>query len=376
MRSKFIPLAKPFANEDEERAVLAVLRSGMWTTGPTVAAFEKACSEYLGPDVHAVGLTSCTAGLFLALKVLGVGPGDEVAAPTWTFAATAQVAEWLGAVPVLCDVDPKTLCMTPEAVEKVLTPKTKAIIPVHLFGHPCDMDALNALASKHGLHVVEDAAHAFGAAYSGRKIGSFGHAAVFSFYATKNLACGEGGMVVSTDGDLVEKVRRLGYFGIDKNAHLRSPGKGPWYYEIVELGYKFNMDSLHAAIGLAQLAKLDAMNARRREIAKIYDRELRHVTFLEFNAAHGHIHHLYPVLLPESVDRDRVIDQMKDQMIGCGVHYIPLHRHPYFAGKWDRADFPVAEAAYPRLMTLPMHPGVTDEEAYYVVDTLTKILEG
>lgn len=371
-----IPLARPSTDGSEERAVLEVLRSGLWTTGPTVTAFEDACCDYLGGSRHAVALNSCTAGLFLALKALGVGPGDEVIVPTWTFAASALVVEWLGATPVLCDVSPATLAVDPEAVARLVTPRTRAAVPVHLFGYPCDMDALQEVADSRGMVLVEDAAHAFGTRYGGRKIGSFGRVAVFSFYATKNLACGEGGMVVSGDEELVERVRRLSYFGIDKKAYERTPGRGPWFYDIAETGYKCNMDSLHAAIGLAQLRRLDAMNDKRLKLAEQYDAGLDPALRLDFDPRHHHTRHLYPILLPPGRDRDDFMNRMRDRGVGCGVHYVPLHRHSHYAGRFPAHDFPVAESLADRLVTLPMHPDMTEDDVAYVLEHARNIPGG
>lgn len=374
--SDVIPFARPAVSDDEIAAVSEVLRSGWWTTGPKVAEFEAAVSRYLGGSVSAVAVNSCTAGLFLALKALGIGPGDQVIVPTWTFAATAQVVEWVGAEVVLCDIDPDTLNLDPERAARLLSPATRAIIPVHMAGYPCDMDPLLELACIHRLHIIEDAAHAMGTRYKGNMVGALGPVAVFSFYATKNLACGEGGMIVTPDAGLAEHIRRLSYFGIDKDAWHRHPEREPWYYEIVELGYKFNMDSLHAAIGLVQLAKLDRMNARRREIAAMYRSRLNALTFFEDFPTHVHTYHLLLGRLPEHVNRDQFIQKLRARRIGTGVHYMPLHLHPYYQDKWNADEFPAATEIYEKIVSLPIFPDMTDRQVGTVCDTIGELLEG
>jgi dTDP-4-amino-4,6-dideoxygalactose transaminase len=338
-----------------------------------VERFEAEVGDYLGGDLHAVALNSCTAGLYLALKALGIGPGDEVIVPTWTFAATLAVVQWAGARAVLCDVRPENLNIDVEQAKALITPKTRAILPVHMAGYPCDMEPLLEIANFHNLHVIEDAAHAMGTRYKGKKIGSFGQAAVFSFYATKNLACGEGGMLVTRDKALAEKVRRLSYFGIDKTAYRKFPGKDSWYYEIVEPGYKFNMDSIHAALGLAQLERLDQMNARRKQIAAIYRKSLSRVEFFDHRSEHFHCYHLFQVKLPAGLDRDRVIRELRDRNIGSGVHYIPLHLHPCYRKNYPDDAFPAASACDRRTLSLPLFPSLEDEQALAVCEILNHL---
>ncbi|MBI9086958.1 MAG: DegT/DnrJ/EryC1/StrS family aminotransferase [Desulfobacterales bacterium] len=373
----FIPLARPSAGEAEIAALAEVIRSGWWTTGPTVTRFEEAVCRSLGEGLNAVAVNSCTAGLFLSLKAFGIGPGDQVIVPTWTFAATAQVVEWAGAEVVLCDIDPDTLNIDPAQAARLITPATRAIIPVHMAGYPCDMDPLLDLARTHGLHVIEDAAHAMGTRYKGKNVGTLGPVTVFSFYATKNLACGEGGMIVTPDEALAAKMRRLSYFGIDKEAWHRYPEREPWYYEIVELGYKFNMDSLHAAIGQVQLQGLDRMNTRRREIAAIYRRRLEGVDFFADDPAHLHSYHLFAVRLCADVRRDHVIAELRRCGIGSGVHYVPLHLHPHYQnGGIDPSAFPVATALSDRVLSLPLYPDLTDFQVAAICDTVNRTVGG
>lgn len=370
----FIPLSKPHITEDEVNAVSDVIRSGWWTTGPKVTEFEESVCGYLGKDLSAVALNSCTAGLFLTLKALGIGPGDEVIVPTWTFAATAQVVEWLEAKPVICDVRPDDLNIDPEKVEALCTAKTRAIIPVHMAGYPCDLNSLYSIGAQKDISVIEDAAHAIGSKYNGEKIGSTGLAAVFSFYATKNVACGEGGMVITPDQSLAEKIRRLSYFGIDKNAFRKYEDKDSWYYEIVELGYKFNMDSLHAAMGLVQLKKLESTIRRRLEIANIYRKNLRRVRIFENNRQHLHSFHLFVVTLPDDISRDWAIKKLREYNIGSGVHYIPLHLHPHYKDRFPINQFPVATSVYKNILSLPMYPSLSDEEVLYICDRMNSLV--
>jgi radical SAM protein with 4Fe4S-binding SPASM domain len=271
----FIPLARPHITTEVDE-VSKVINSGMWTTGPKVFEFENKLADYLTEDqpLYVSGINSCTSALFLALFSLGVKRGDEVILPTWTFAATAQVVEWLQAVPVLCDIDKSTLCIDVDEIESLISHKTKAIIPVHIGGYSCNLNMIKQIADKYDLFVIEDAAHAIGTKYFGKKIGNFSHATCFSFYATKNLAMGEGGACVSNNYELIESIKKLSYFGINKEAYKRYEKFGTWFYNIEKMGFKFNLDSIHAAMGLVQLEKLDQMNTRRRKIAKTYRKGL------------------------------------------------------------------------------------------------------
>tara|TARA_Y100000031_G_scaffold142445_1_gene171960 strand:+ start:301 stop:1086 length:786 start_codon:yes stop_codon:yes gene_type:complete len=259
IKREFIPLTKPTIEENEIEEVVKVLKSGWLTTGPKVAEFEESMQKYLGCK-EAVGLSSCTGGLHIALAALGIKPGDEVIVPTYTFAASAHVVAWLGAKPVLVDVEKDTFNIDPKKIEGAITDKTKAIIPVHFAGHSCDMDKIMAIAKKHNLYVIEDAAHAIGTDYKNKKIGNFGNATVFSFYATKTITTAEGGMIVTNDKELGKKLKRYSYFGVDKDAFNRYADKGNWYYEIIELGYKYNMDNIQGVLGVEQLKKLESFN--------------------------------------------------------------------------------------------------------------------
>ena len=380
-REDFLPLARPSLGQEEYEEVRQVLQSGWLTTGPKVSEFEQAVTEYLGCRA-AVGLCSCTGGLHTALHALGVGPGDEVIVPTLTFAATAQVVHWLGAKPVLVDVDPAHQLLTPQAVEAAITPRTKGVIPVHLAGRVCDMAGLNRLCAERGLWVVEDAAHVMGAPYpDGGLVGQSRNAVVFSFYATKNMTTGEGGMAVSDDEELIEKIRRQSYFGIDKQAHQRYTSKGTWYYEIAENGFKYNMDSIQAALGLVQLRRLAEFNARRRRLAGLYQELLQDVPGVipPPSPLEESTWHLFVARLQGGdgrPGRDRVIEDLRDWNIGAGVHYIPLHLHPFYAQTfgYKPGDFPQAEAYYAQALTLPLFPAMSDQDVAYVCEALREIL--
>ncbi len=378
-RTDFLPLAKASLGGEEFKAVEDVLKSGWLTTGAKVKEFEEAMKHYLGVQA-AVGLTSCTGGLHIALAALGIGSGDEVIVPAYTFVATAHVVEWLGAKPVLVEVEKDTFNIDPLAIEKAITPRTKAIIPVHFAGQACDMDKIMDLAKKHGLFVVEDAAHAVGTEYKGKKIGNFAEVTVFSFYVTKTITTAEGGMVVTNNPELGKKLKRSAYFGVDKDAFNRYSEKGNWYYEIVELGYKYNMDNLQGALGVEQLKKLDFFIARRRALAQEYHkllREVKEVIIPEEKDYSRHAYHLYPLLLNSSkISRDDFINKLKEWNIGTSVHFIPLHLHPYYQKKYGykRGDFPVSEWLFDREVSLPLFPGMNEEDVKYVVNVIKELV--
>lgn len=373
----FIPLAKPDISQDEIELVVETIRSGWLTTGPKVSEFESSLSSYLQYDsaLYSVGLNSCTSALFLSLLALDVKAGDEVIVPTWTFAATSQVVGWIGAKAVLCDIEATTLNIDLAKAESLITDKTKAIILVHMAGYPCNMDEVDKLAKKYNLKVIEDAAHAIGTKYKEKRIGNYSDITCFSFYATKNLAMGEGGAAVSRDRELIEKIRRLSYFGIDKEAFKRYEKTGRWFYDIETVGYKANLDSIHAAIGIEQLKKLDRMNLRRREIAKYYREYLNSsVNFREDSEQHFHTYHLFQIKLPDSIDGNRFMEMLKDNNIGTSLHFIPLHKHSlYKAQTHTRMD--VADALYKKIISIPMCSAMTDNEVEYVVDKINYVLE-
>ncbi|MBV8775104.1 MAG: DegT/DnrJ/EryC1/StrS family aminotransferase, partial [Deltaproteobacteria bacterium] len=356
---------------DEEAAeVVKVLRSGWLTTGPKVQAFERAFAQYIGTP-YAVALNSCTAALHLALDAIGLREGDEVLIPTMTFAATAEVVLYFKARPVLIDCEPDTMNIDPAGLEKAISPRTRAIIPVHYAGHPCAMAQILEIARIHRLKVIEDAAHALPAAYRKQRVGTFGDLACFSFYATKTLCTGEGGMVVTANPEYADHVRIMSLHGITKDAWKRYSAEGSWYYEISRPGFKYNMTDIAAAIGLVQLGKCGQMWEARREIAEVYNEafgELDEIVTPVTRADVEHAWHLYPIRLDLRqlrIGRDQFITMMREQNIGTSVHFIPLHLHPLYRDKYDyrQHDFPNALSAYERVVSLPIYPLMTKRDA-------------
>jgi dTDP-4-amino-4,6-dideoxygalactose transaminase len=379
----FLPFALPDIDEAEIDAVVACLRSGWVTTGPATRQFEQDFNAYLGGGLHALSVNSATAGLHLALECLGIGPGDDVIVPTLTFTATAEVVRYLGARPVFVDVEPDRMTLSVPAVEAALTPRTRAIVPVHYAGLACDMDALLALARRHGLCVVEDAAHAFPTRYRGRLVGTLdSDITVFSFYANKTMTTGEGGMVVVRDPDLAQRVRVMRLHGISQDAFDRYVSKKPaWYYEVVAAGFKYNLTDIASAIGIQQLRKIDRFAARRAHLAGRYHNGLAglplHLPALP-DGASTHAWHLYVIrLAPDArFGRDDLIAELARRGIGTSVHFIPLHRQPYWRDTYDLspARFPVAEACYPRMLTLPLYTKMSDADQDRVVQALHELL--
>jgi dTDP-4-amino-4,6-dideoxygalactose transaminase len=378
----FLPFALPDLGEEEAAAVLDCLRSGWITSGPVCRQFEREFAEFLGGGVSALAVNSATAGLHLALEALGIGPGDEVIVPSMTFTATAEVVRYLGADPVLCDIDDATLCISAAAAAAAVTPRTRAIIPVHYGGLACDMDAILALARSRGLRVVEDAAHAFPTIHRGRRIGTLdSDATVFSFYANKTITTGEGGMVVSRDPALCSRVRIMRLHGISEDAFDRYVSRRPaWFYQVVAPGYKYNMTDIAAAIGRQQLRKIERFLARRQALAARYAGSLRGLPLrLPPDAGPGsqHAWHLYPVRLTAApLARDRLVELLAEHGIGTSVHYIPLHRQPYWRDRYQlRPDqFPQAEASYHALLTLPLYTRMSDAGQARVIDVLKELL--
>jgi len=360
----FLPFANPEIGEAEIAEVVDTLRSGWLTTGPKAKRFESDFAMFLGePGLHALAVNSATAGLHLALEALGIGPGDEVITTTHTFTATAEVVRYLGADVVLVDIDPETLCIDPRAAEAAITARTKALVPVHYGGRAADMATLLRIAAAHGLAVVEDAAHALPTTCGGRLVGTLDSAAtVFSFYANKTITTGEGGMVVTRDPALAERIRTMRLHGMSRDAFDRFTSKVPsWYYEVVAPGFKYNLTDIAAALGIQQLKRARAFQQRRSEIAAAYGEALKGLPLrLPPKAAAGDLHawHLYVVRLTDEapIARDALIDRLFADGIGCSVHYIPLHLQPYWRDRYGLrpAQFPHSQYAYERLVSLPM----------------------
>jgi dTDP-4-amino-4,6-dideoxygalactose transaminase len=379
----FLPFALPDIDEAEIDAVVACLRSGWVTTGPTTRQFEQDFTAYLGGGLQAISVNSATAGLHLALESLGIGPGDDVIVPTLTFTATAEVVRYLGARPVFVDVEPDRMTLSVDAVEAALTPHTRAIVPVHYAGLACDMDALLALARRHGLRVVEDAAHAFPTRYKGRLVGTLdSDITVFSFYANKTMTTGEGGMVVTRDPDLAQRVRVMRLHGISQDAFDRYVSHKPaWYYEVVAAGFKYNLTDIASAIGIQQLRKIDRFAARRAYLAQRYHDGIKGLPLRLPALPDGtstHAWHLYVVrLAPEArLGRDALVAELARRGIGTSVHFIPLHRQPFWRDTFDLspARFPVAEACYQGMLTLPLYTKMSDADQDRVIGCLTELL--
>jgi dTDP-4-amino-4,6-dideoxygalactose transaminase len=382
-RDEYLVFGSPEIREAEVEEVLATLRSAWIGTGPRVARFESEFRDYLGAG-HAVALNSCTAGLHLAMKGVGLEPGDEVIVPAMTFAATANAVVHAGGRPVLADVDRGTMCLTPEAVEAKLTPRTRAIVPVHFAGRPCEIERIVALARQAGVAVVEDCAHAIETLVDGRHVGTFGEFGAFSFYVTKNVVTGEGGMVVTADEEAAARLKTLALHGLSADAWSRFSDEGYKHYEVVEPGFKYNMMDLQAALGLHQLARAEANLRRCEEIWRRYDEafaDLPLQTPPEAEPGTRHARHLYTVMLDLerlSCTRDEVLLDLHRQKIGTGVHYRALHLHPYYreTGGHSRGDFPSAEWISDRTVSLPLSPKLTDEDVEDVIDAVGNALDG
>jgi dTDP-4-amino-4,6-dideoxygalactose transaminase len=380
MRNSFLPYGLPLIGEEEIQEVIDTLRSGWITTGPKVKRFEDDFAHYVGVK-HAVAVSSCTAALQVSLAALGIGPGDEVIVPTLTFCATANVVVQLGATPVVVDVD-HNFQISLDAAQDALTPKTRAIIPVHYAGQACNLDQLMHFAAIHGLAVVEDAAHAVGSEYCGQKIGTHGQAVAFSFYAIKNMTTGEGGMITTNDADLADRLRVLSLHGMSRDAWKRYNDAGSWYYEVVELGFKYNMTDLQAALGIHQLRRLDGFTARRQEMAAAYDRAFSDVPEVLIPPRlpnRNHVFHLYPIRLQVErlrLTRAQFIEELRKRNIGASVHFIPLHRHPLYRDRYGYRpeQFPVAEEIYQGLVSLPLYPKMTDQDAVDVVTAVRDVV--
>jgi perosamine synthetase len=381
-RLAFLPFALPDIDETEFHEVKEALQSGWITTGPKTKKFEAKFAKAVGAK-HAIAVNSCTAAMHLALEALGVRQGDEVVTSPYTFAATAEVIRYFDARPVFVDVEPRFLNLNPDLIEQAVTPKTKIILPVHLGGMPAEMDAIRDVAIRHGIPVIEDAAHAFPSHYKRKSIGSISEFTCFSFYATKSITTGEGGMITTDNDDWADRCRIMSLHGISKDAWKRYSAEGSWYYEIVAPGYKYNMTDIAAAMGLAQLHKADAMHARRKVIAGMYNEAFKHNPVLQIPADEPrmqHAWHLYMLRLhlnALTIDRGRFIEEMKKKGIGCSVHFIPLHIHPYYRDLYGfkPEDFPVAYREYTREVSLPIYSKMTDRDVVRVIDGVFDIVK-
>lgn len=375
MSDEFLPFARPSISREAIEEVVACLESGWITTGPRVQKFEQALKAYLGAP-HALALSSATAGLHLALLALDLKPGDEVITTPMTFAATLNTIVLAGGTPTLIDVELDTYNMDVRRLADAITPRTRAVIPVHFAGLPVDLDPVYAAAAKHGLRVIEDAAHAIGAEYKGKRIGAFGDTQVFSFHPNKNITTGEGGAITTRDDKYAERLALLRFHGMDREAWNRFGKTGNQHYEIVEPGFKYNMMDIQAALGLHQLPALDGFIARRTALAQRYQKLL--AGWPQWTLPHApaypqrHAWHLYtPLINPEAagIDRDAFMQALKERNIGTGLHYRAAHLYPYYRDKFGfrRGDFPNAEAIGDRIVSLPLFPSMTDADQDRVV---------
>jgi len=379
-RRDFLSFSPPLIGEEEISEVVDTLRSDWITTGPKTKRFEKEFAAYLDAP-GALALNSCTAALHTALAALGIGPGDEVITTPMTFAASVNVIEHVGARPILVDVEPDTLNIDPAQVAAAITPRTRAVLPVHYAGHPADLDPIGELATAHRLAVIEDAAHALPARYKNRPIGAGGNPAAFSFYATKNLTTAEGGMLTG-DPEFLERARVVSLHGMSRDAWKRYDRGGSWFYEVVVPGFKYNMTDIQSALGLWQLRKLAGFQERRRAVVRMYDAAFAGEDALELPARRpdvDHAWHLYVLRLRPGalrIHRDVFIEELRQRNIGSSVHFIPIHVHPYYRDKYGYQpdSFPVAYGNYERMVSLPLNPRLTDGDVHDVIAAVLDIV--
>ena len=377
-----IPYNKPTIEDEEIMEVVDTLKSNWLTTGPKTKKFEKDFLEYTHAK-YAVALNSCTAALHLALAAIDLKEGDEVITTPFTFSSTGEVIAYFKAKPVFVDIKLDTYNINPKLIEEKITKKTRAIIPVHYAGQPCDMDKILEIARKHNLIVIEDAAHAIAARYKEKSIGSISDFTCFSFYATKNLTTGEGGMLTTENDKWAEKVKILSLHGISKDAWKRYTKSGSWHYEIIDMGFKYNMNDLTASLGIQQLKKIEKFTKIREIIAEQYTNQLNEIPeittpFVKTNIRHAW--HLYQILLDTSklkINRNEFIKELTEANIGVSVHFIPLHLHPFYKDKYgyNKGDFPVTESIYERIISLPIYPTLKKEEIKYITDTIKELIE-
>jgi dTDP-4-amino-4,6-dideoxygalactose transaminase len=373
-----VPFSPPAIGPEESAEVMATLASGWLSTGPRVHRFEQAFAEYVGAS-HAIALNSCTAGLHLSLLAAGVGPGDEVITTPLTFCATANVIVHAGATPVFADVDPHTGNIDPAAVAAAITPRTRAVIPVHYAGLPADVDALQQLTTPRRIAIIEDAAHCVEGVASGRKVGTIGDFTCFSFYATKNVTTGEGGMVTTESTEAAERIRTASLHGMSRAAWSRHQNTRPSRYDVVMPGFKYNMPDLQAAIGLHQLARVGRNHARRREIALAYDAAFSDLPIMRFAPPPPrsvHAHHLYTVLIDSTSgrSRDAVADDLADAGVASSVHFEAVHLHSYYRERFGftRGAFPAAEGIADAVLSLPLSPALSDAQVGQVIEAFRR----
>lgn len=375
-----VPFHRAAVGEEEIAAISEVIRSGWLTMGPKTIEFEQRFASYVGAR-HAIAVSSGTAALHLALDAAGIGPGHEVLIPATTFTATGEVVKYLGARPVLVDIDPRTMNLDVLDAAAKVTPRTRAVMPVHLGGLPCDMDEIHSLARAHDLYVIEDAAHALPSEYHGARVGSLSQMTAFSFYATKTLTTGEGGMITTDSDDYAGRIRLMRLHGIAGDAWKRYAHNGSWYYEVVEAGYKYNLTDLQAALGLVQLSKCDAMRESRRQVAGRYSAAFLPAPALEVPSmppdrdSSWHLYVLRLNLDRLKLDRNSFVHELRSRGIGTSVHFIPLNLHPFYqkAYGYRPGDCPVAETEFSRCISLPIYPGMDDSAVEQVIEAVTEV---
>lgn len=371
---------RPSIGKEEEKAVLSVLKKGWLTMGEKTQEFENSFSKYIGAK-NSISVNSCTAALHLALSAIGLKEGDEVIIPDMTFTATAEVIFYFKAKPVIVDVEEGDLLIDPEKIEKAITKKTKAIVPVHYGGQPCDMDQIMEIAKKHNLFVIEDSAHCLPAYYKEKKVGTIGDITCFSFYATKTITTGEGGMCTTENDDWAEKIKILRLHGISKDAWKRYQKGGSWYYEVIEAGFKYNLTDIQSAIGIEQLKKADYFYEKRKKIADKYIKgfeKLEGIKTIKLNKDRTNSWHLFPIFLDLNylkISRDIFIEELNERGIGTSVHFIPLHRHPFYKSLgYTIDDFPVSEEAYNSIISIPIYPGLNKKEIEYIIENIIDLV--
>jgi dTDP-4-amino-4,6-dideoxygalactose transaminase len=379
-KAKEIPFHRALIETEEINAVLEVLRSGWLTTGPRVKQFEASFAQHVGA-AHAVAVSSCTAALHLALHAIDLREGDEVILPTMTFASSGEVVLYFNAKPVFVDCEPDAFHMDASLVERAITSRTKAILPVHYSGYPCDMDPILSVARKRGVKIIEDAAHALPARYKGKRVGAIGDLTCFSFYATKTVTTGEGGMITTDNADYADRARILSLHGVTKDAWKRYSSEGSWRYDIQATGYKYNLTDLQAALGLAQLQKCESMHLRRCVLAMRYTSALSSLDTFKVPSIPDHVEnawHLYVLEVNQdllTINRDRVIEELKERGIGTSVHFIPLHLHSLYGLKcgYRPGQFPNAERHFASAISLPLFPSLSFEDQDRVIEALHDI---
>ena len=377
-----VPFHRASLGEEEIQAVSEVLRSGWLTMGAKTFEFERQFAEYIGVK-HAVAVCSGTAALHLSLEAIGLQSGDEVLLPTNTFTATAEVVTYFGAHPIFVDIDPSTMNMDPRDAEGRITSRTRAIIPVHFAGQPCEMTNLRDLADSHKLHVIEDAAHALPSFYKDQRIGTLSEMTAFSFYATKTLTTGEGGMITTNNESYAKRMQMMRLHGISRDTWNRYVVDGSWRYEVREAGYKYNLTDLQSAIGIIQLAKCDDMNGNRRRIAECYNKAFAKLDALEIpeilpdRKSSWHLYVLRLHLERLRIGRDHFIEELECRGVSASVHFIPLHLQPYYQKQfgYKEGDYPQAEQEYSRCLSLPIFPGMSDEETDYVIHAVSDVVQ-